>query len=61
LYEKLGFFVLNEEHRLRMMEDMVLGGIFRHRREKISRKLRKLHNEKLLNFYCTLNVIWMSK
>jgi len=37
-----------------MMENMVLGGIFRHGREKMSRKLRKLHNEKLLNFLlCT--------
>jgi len=43
------------------MENMVVGGIFRHRREKMSRKLRKLHNEKLLNFYYTPNVIWMNK
>ena len=33
----------------------------RHKRGKISRKLRKLHNEKLLNLYYTPTVIRMSK
>jgi hypothetical protein len=50
LCEKLGVFVLNEESKFRIMENMILWGIFRHGREKMSRKLRKLHNEKLLNF-----------
>jgi hypothetical protein len=44
--------ILREEHRLRVYEDRVLRGMFGSKRDKVTRKWRKIHNEKLNDLYC---------
>jgi hypothetical protein len=39
--------VLNEEHRLRVFENRVLRRIFESKRDGVTGKWRKLHNEEL--------------
>jgi len=39
---------LREEHRLRVLENMVLRRIFWSRRDKVTGEWRKLHNEELM-------------
>jgi hypothetical protein len=43
---------LREEHGLRVFENRVLRGVFGSRRNKVTGKWRKLHNEKLNDLYC---------
>jgi hypothetical protein len=48
---------LREEHRLRVFENRVLSRIFGKKRDKVTGKWRKLHNEGLHILYASLNII----
>jgi hypothetical protein len=45
------FLSLREEHRLRVFENRVLRRIFGPKRDEVTGEWRKLHNEKLHDFY----------
>jgi hypothetical protein len=53
--------MLREEHRLRIFQNRVLRGIFGHKRDEVTGGWRKLHNEKLHNFYSSPNIITVIK
>jgi hypothetical protein len=46
-----------EERRLRVFENRVLRGIFEPKRNKVSGRWRKLHNEELHGLYSSPNII----
>jgi hypothetical protein len=52
---------LREEHRLRVFENRVLRRIFGPKRDEVTGDWRKVHNEKLHNFYSSPNIIRMIK
>jgi hypothetical protein len=52
---------LREEHRLRVFENRVLRRIFGPKRDEVTGKWRKLHNEELHNLYSTPDIIWQVK
>jgi hypothetical protein len=52
---------LREEHRLRVFENRVLRRIFGPKRDEVTGKWRKLHNEQLHNLYSSPNIIRMIK
>jgi hypothetical protein len=52
---------LNEENRLRMFENRVLRKIFGPKRDEVTRKWRKLHNEELNGLYCSSNIVRVIK
>jgi hypothetical protein len=52
---------LREEHRLIMFENRMLRRIFGPKRDEVTGDWRKLHNEKLHNFYYLQNIIRMMK
>ena len=52
---------LREERRLRMFENMVLRRIFGPKRDKVTRKWRKLHNEELNDLYSSPNIVRVIK
>jgi hypothetical protein len=52
---------LREEHRLRVFENRVLRRIFGPKRDEITRKWRKLHNEQLHDLYCSSNIVRVIK
>jgi hypothetical protein len=54
-------FALREDRILRMLENRVLRGIFRPKREEVAGGWRKLHNEELHNFYISPNIIKVMK
>jgi hypothetical protein len=43
---------LRDERGLRVFENRVLRGIFGHKRDEITGKWRKLHNEEFNDLYC---------
>ena len=47
---------LREERRLRVFENRVLRRIFGPKREEVTGKWRKLHNEELNGLYCSPNI-----
>jgi hypothetical protein len=47
---------LREKCRLRVFEIRVLRRIYRTKRDWVTGKWRKLHNEKLSDLYCSLNI-----
>jgi hypothetical protein len=49
--------ILREERRLRVFENRVLRRIFGPKRDEVTGKWRKLHNEKLNNLYCSTNIV----
>jgi hypothetical protein len=49
------------EHRLRVIENRVLRGIFGPKTDEVTRKWRKLHNEELRNLYSSPSIIRMIK
>ena len=52
---------LREEHRLRVFENRVLRRIFVPKRDKVTGKWRKLHNEEVNDQYFSPNIIWVMK
>jgi len=46
-----------EEHRLRVSDNRVLRRIFGLKRDDVTRKWRKLHNEELNDLYCSTNIV----
>jgi hypothetical protein len=48
---------LREEHRLRVVGNRVLRGVFGPKRGKVMGEWRKLHNRKLHNLYSSPNII----
>jgi hypothetical protein len=52
---------LREECRLRVFENRVLRRIFGPKRDEVTGKLRRLHNEELYALYTSLNIIWVTK
>jgi hypothetical protein len=49
------------ERKLWVFENRVLRRIFGPRREKVTRKCRKLHNEELNDSYSLPNIVWVIK
>jgi hypothetical protein len=52
---------LREERRLRVFENRVLRRIYGPRRDEVTGEMRKLHNEKLNDLYCSPNIVWVIK
>jgi hypothetical protein len=52
---------LREEHRLRVLENRVLRGIFGPKRDEVTGEWRKLHNEELNDLYCSPNIVRVIK
>jgi hypothetical protein len=50
-YIFFSFLTLREEHRLKMVENRVLRGIFGPKREDVAGSWRRPHNEELRNLY----------
>jgi len=50
---------LREEHRLRVFKDRVLRRIFGPKRDEVTRKFRKLHNEELNDHYSSPKIVWV--
>jgi hypothetical protein len=52
---------VREERRLRVFENRVLRGIFGPKRDEVTGKWRKLHNEEFLDLYCLSTIVWVIK
>ena len=52
---------LREERKLRVFENMVLRRIFGSRRDDVTGKWRRLHNEELNDLYCSPNIVRVIK
>jgi hypothetical protein len=52
---------LREERRLRVFENRVLRRIFGPKRDEVTGKWRKLHNEELNNLYSSPNIVRVIK
>jgi hypothetical protein len=52
---------LRREHRLRVFENRVLRKIFGPKRDEVTGEWRKLHNEKLHDFYSSPSIIRVIK
>jgi hypothetical protein len=48
---------LREEHKLRVFENRVLGGIFGPKGDEVTGEWRKLHSGELHNLYSSLDII----
>jgi len=53
--------ILREERELRVFENMVLRRIFGPRRDEVTGKWRRLHNEELNDLYCSPNIVRVIK
>ena len=49
--------IRREEHKLRVFENTVLRGIIGSKRDGVTGKWRKLHNEELNDLYCSPNIV----
>jgi len=52
---------LREKRRLKVFENMVLRRIFGPKRDEVTGEWRKLHNEELIEPYCSPNIVRMIK
>jgi hypothetical protein len=52
---------LREEHRLRVFENRVLSSIFGPKRDKVTGKWRKLHNEEFNHLHSSPNIVQVTK
>jgi hypothetical protein len=52
---------LREERRLRVFDNRVLGRIFEPKRDEVTGKWRRQHNQEFYGFYSPPNIIWMVK
>jgi hypothetical protein len=52
---------LTEEHKLRVFQNRMLRRIFRPKRDGVTGRWRKLHNEELHNLYFSPNIIRIIK
>ena len=52
---------MQEERKLRVFENMVLRRVFVPRRDEVTGKWRRLHNEELNYLYCSPNIVWVIK
>ena len=52
---------MREERKLRVFENMVLRRIFGPRRDELTGKWRRLHNEGLNDLYCSTNIVRVIK
>jgi hypothetical protein len=52
---------LREEHRLRVFENRMLKRIFVLKRDKVTVKWRKLHNDEFEDLYCSPNIVQVIK
>ena len=52
---------LQEERKLRVLENMVMRGIFGPRRDEVTGKWRRLHNEELNDLYSSPNIVRVIK
>ena len=52
---------MREERKLRVFENMVLRRIFGPRRDEVTGKWRRLHNEELNYLYCSPNIVRVIK
>ena len=52
---------LREERKLRLFENMVLRRIFGPKRNEVTGKWRRLHNEELNDLYSSPNIVWVIK
>ena len=52
---------LKEDRRLRVLENGVLRRIFGPKRDEVTGKWRRLHNEELNDLYCSLCIVWVIK
>jgi len=52
---------MREECRLRVFENRALRRIFGHKRDEVTGKWRKLHNEELNDLYSSPNIIQVTK
>jgi hypothetical protein len=53
--------ILREEHRLKVIEKRVLRRIFRPKRDGVTGRWRKLHNEELSDLYSSPSIIRIMK
>jgi hypothetical protein len=54
-------FTLREKHRLRVFENRMLRRIFGPKRDEVTRKRRKLHNEELNYLYSSPRIVQVIK
>jgi hypothetical protein len=52
---------LREERKLRVFENKVLRRIFGPRREEVTGEWRRLHNEEIIDMYCSPNIVRVIK
>jgi hypothetical protein len=52
---------LREERRLKLFENWVLRRVFEPKRDEVTGKLRKLHNEELNDLYSSPNIVRVIK
>ena len=52
---------MREERKLRVFENKVLRRIFGPRRDEVTGKWKRLHNEEINDLYSSPNVVWVIK
>jgi hypothetical protein len=52
---------MREEHRLRVLDNQVLRGIFGPKRDEVTGEWRKLHNDEFDDLYFSPHIVWVIK